>query len=107
MLPSELDLSEWVNASLAKPNSSKYDLMLEKMVAILELYLERDFTALVQLLYRVDVAEKHIIALSSEEPLTATVLAKLLLDRIIEKEKNKKANTLPKQDDETSAIERW
>jgi hypothetical protein len=107
MLENEIELNNLCEKHLQAPAIETYELVLAKINSLVTHYMDHNFLGLVQLLYRIDVSEKHIAAIAETAILDSEAIAKLMLDRIIEKMKFKKENTLPKTDEGVNASEKW
>lgn len=107
MLENETEINKLCEQHLIAPNTMQYNFVLANIQALVDRYLQNNFMALVQLLYRVDVSEKRITDIAENKILDANIIATLILDRILEKLRHKKENTLPKQDDATNEVDKW
>ncbi len=78
----------------------------EQLVAYINELITNDFSALVQLLYRVDVDEKKLKDLLQQNQLTdaATTIAGLIMERQIKKNETRKKFKTP---NDTSENELW
>lgn len=78
-----------------------------KLIVLLNKLINKDFNALIRLLYRVDVNEKKIRTYLNEnsDKDAAAGLADLIIERQMEKIKSRKANG--SKNDDVSNEERW
>lgn len=78
-----------------------------KLIELLNELINKDFQALIQLLYRVDVSEKKIRAylIENTNKDAAAGLADLIIERQLQKTESRKANQAKK--DDASNEERW
>lgn len=90
-LPSELPREDWESC----------------LAGHIQILLDTDFHRLVSLLYRVDVDEKKLKKILSENPETdaANLIARLLLERVEEKMLTRRKFSHPAPDTDTE--ERW
>jgi hypothetical protein len=107
MLESENTLNDLCSQYVIAPSEITYKQTLDKIESLVSYYMDNNFLALVQLLYRVDVNEKKIHEIADKQLLNATEISKLILDRIVEKLKHKAENTLPKDDCHVDEKDKW
>ena len=64
----------------------------EKLLVLINEFINKDFQALIQLLYRIDVSEKKIRVYLNEKPKedSASVLADLIIERQLQKIESRK-----------------
>lgn len=63
------------------------DVLREKLKILVQRLVDKDFSALVQVLYRIDVSEKKLKSILSNNPLERST--DILVDAIIERQKEK------------------
>ncbi|MEO7531103.1 MAG: hypothetical protein ABIS69_06820 [Sediminibacterium sp.] len=82
------------------------DLTAEQMASFINDLIDKDFARLVQLLYRLDVSEDKLKSVLLEHPTgdAGDMIAKLILERIAQREK---AKNLFKQEREIPEDEKW
>lgn len=79
----------------------------QKLIVLLDELIQKDFNALVQLLYRIDVDEKKIrIYLNQNKNVdSASVLADMIIERQLQKVKSRKQ--FRRKDDAEDDEEKW
>jgi len=82
------------------------DLGPEQMAQFINELIDKDFSRLVQLLYRLDVSEAKLRSVLIEHPTgdAGDMIAQLIMERIAQREKNKQ---LFKQEGEIPEDEKW
>lgn len=82
------------------------DLGPEQLAEFIHQLIDKDFSRLVQLLYRLDVSEAKLRSVLLEHPTrdAGEMIAQLILERIAQREKNKQ---LFKQQDDIPEDEKW
>ncbi|MEO8171823.1 MAG: hypothetical protein ABI581_02025 [Sediminibacterium sp.] len=82
------------------------DLTAEQMASFINDLVEKDFSRLVQLLYRLDVSEEKLRTVLVEHPTgdAGDMIAKLIIERIAQREK---AKDLFKTNGEIPEDEKW
>lgn len=82
------------------------DLGPEQLAEFIHQLIDKDFSRLVQLLYRLDVSEAKLRSVLLEHPTgdAGEMIAQLILERIAQKEKNKQ---LFKQQGDIPEDEKW
>ncbi len=82
------------------------DLSAEQLAQFVHELIDKDFSRLVQLLYRLDVSEDKLRSVLLEHPTgdAGEMIAALILERIAQREKNKQ---LFKQEGEIPEDEKW
>lgn len=101
-----MDVLLLLNEINTAPPAERKEALKKQLAAYLNELLLHDFPALVQLLYRVDVAEKKLKAVLKENPTedAGILLADLLIERQQEKTAVRNRGQFPLGD---SAEERW
>jgi hypothetical protein len=81
----------------------------EELLAIVEHLMDKDFNALIQVLYRLDVSEESIRTYTADKYLTGEVLTNMILQRIYLREEAKKLFTqrYTKDDPDAEFVEPW
>lgn len=82
------------------------DLGPEQLAEFIHQLIDKDFSRLVQFLYRLDVSEAKLRSVLLEHPTgdAGEMIAQLILERIAQREKNKQ---LFKQQDDIPEDEKW
>lgn len=82
------------------------DLSAEQLAQFVHELIDKDFSRMVQLLYRLDVSEDKLRSVLLEHPTgdAGEMIAALILERIAQREKNKQ---LFKQEGEIPEDEKW
>lgn len=82
------------------------DLGLEQLAEFIHQLIDKDFSRLVQLLYRLDVSEAKLRSVLLEHPTgdAGEMIAQLILERIAQRDKNKQ---LFKQQGDIPEDEKW
>ena len=82
------------------------DLTAEQMASFINDLIDKDFSRLLQILYRLDVSEDKLRSVLSEHPTgdAGDMIAKLILERIAQREEAKK---IFKTDNEIPDDEKW
>ncbi len=82
------------------------DLTIEQMAGFINGLIDKDFSRLVQLLYRLDVSEDKLKSVLLEHPTgdAGDMIAQLIIERIAQR---RKAKELFKQEGEIPEDEKW
>ena len=102
------DLIQSVNNELALdlPNNISLAQLKEQLAAHINHLINHDFEKLVYYLYRIDVNEKKMKALlQSPHENSGALIAQLIIDRQLEKQKTKEE--FRKKENETDEEEKW
>ena len=97
---------EIINLSGSLQPANK-NLVRERLIALVNTLINKDFHSLLQLLYKIDVSENKIRSClqNDSDTLTADIIADLIIERQLQKIESRK--TFSSKDDKLSNEERW
>jgi hypothetical protein len=80
----------------------------QRLIALVEYLIERDFAGLINVLYRLDVDEEQIKKYSEEKFLTAEVLANFIMQRLVLRAKAREIfNDRYTKDSDDGLVDKW
>ena len=101
------NIPDEIMAAINLPETNSRGELKKKLIDLLNDLINKDFDALIQLLYRIDVSEKTIRRFLKEKNNNdaASVIADLIIERQLQKAESRK--TYRSKNDELSNEERW